>query len=250
MVQSTGTGIGRALRSARLRQGKSLEEASRDTRVRSDYLEALEREDFGRLQGDVYVRGFMTSYARYLGLSPEKVLAAYERVYRRPRPAPAPVEQAPGVGPTEAVILTGGQRRPSWLLAAAAAAVVLIAAAAIGLFSQRNSVPAPAADPEPAPITERAPSVRLGMVATRPVTVEVRIDGGEPATEQLEEGEALSFEGQDRINIHLSDGGAVTMEVNGEDLGRPGTSEEPFDKTYYPSDFREEPSPSPSTPGL
>jgi hypothetical protein len=247
MVQSTGTGIGRALRSARLRQGKSLEEASRDTRVRSDYLEALEREDFGRLRGDVYVRGFMTSYARYLGLSPEKVLAAYERVYRRP--PPAPVEQAPGVGPTEAVILTGGQRRPSWLLAAAAAAVVLIAAAAIGLFSQRNSVPPPASDPEPAPVTERAPSVRIGLVANRAVTVKVRIDGGEPATEQLEEGEALSFEGQDRINIQLSDGSAVTMEVNGEDLGRPGTSEAPFQETYYPSDFREEPSPSPSTPG-
>jgi cytoskeleton protein RodZ len=237
MVQSTGTGIGRALRSARLRQGKSLEEASRDTRVRSDYLDALEREEFGRLQGDVYVRGFMTSYARYLGLSPEKVIAAYERVYRSTRPAPAPVEQAPGVGPTEAVILTG-QRRPSWLLAAAAAAVVLIAAAAIGLFSQRNSVPPPASDPEP-PVTERVPSVRIGLVANRAVTVEVRIDGGEPATEQLEEGEALSFEGQDRINIHLSDGGGVTMEVNGEDLGRPGASEEPFEQTYYPSDFRE-----------
>jgi hypothetical protein len=248
MVQSTGTGIGRALRSARLRQGKSLDEASRDTRVRSDYLAALEREDFGRLRGDVYVRGFLGSYARYLGLSPEKVIAAYERAYRRSRPAPAPVEQAPGVGPTEAVILTGGNRRPSWLLAAAGAAVVLVAAAAIGLFSQRNSVPLPATNPEPAPV-EPARSVRIGLVATRPVDVEVRIDGGEPATERLEDGEALSFEGQDRINIQLSDGGAVTMEVNGEDLGQPGPSKMSFERTFYASDFREETSPSPSTPG-
>ena len=248
MVQSTGTGIGRALRSARQRQGKSLEEASRDTRVRSDYLEALEREDFERLRGDVYVRGFLGSYARYLGLSPEKVIAAYERVYRRTRPAPAPVEQAPGVGPTEAVILTGGNRRPSWLLAAGAAAVVLVAAAAVGLFSARNSVPPAAGDSEPEPAVEQAPTVRIGMVARQPVEVEVRIDGGEPSTEQLEEGEALSFEGQDRINIHLSDGGAVTMEVNGEDLGRPGESGTPFEDTFYPSDFREESSPSPPTP--
>jgi cytoskeleton protein RodZ len=247
MVQSTGTGIGRALRTARVRQGKSLEEASRDTRVRSDYLDALEREEFDRLKGDVYVRGFLSSYARYLGLSPEKVIAAYERVYRRPRPAPAPVERAPGVGPTEAVILTGGNRRPSWFLAALAAAVVLASAAAIGLFSTRASVPPPATEAEPPAQPGRM--VRVAMVATRPVQVEVRIDGGEPATEQLEEGEALSFVGHATVEIRVSDGAAIQLEVNGEDLGRPGAAQVLFQNTYRPTDFREESSPNPSTPG-
>ena len=249
MVQSTGTGIGRALRTARVRQGKSLEEASRDTRVRSDYLAALEREEFDRLKGDVYVRGFLGSYARYLGLSPEKVIAAYERVYRRPRPAPAPVERAPGVGPTEAVILTGGNRRPSWFLAALAAAVVLASAAAIGLFSTRNSVPPPATEAEPPAPVQPGRVVRVGMVANRPVEVEVRIDGGEPATERLEEGEALSFVGRETVEIRVSDGAAIRLEVNGEDLGRPGAAQVPFQNTYRPTDFREESSPSPSTPG-
>jgi hypothetical protein len=248
MVQSTGTGIGRALRAARLRQGKSLEEASRDTRIRSDYLEALEREDFERLRGDVYVRGFLRSYARYLGLSPDKVIAAYERLYGRARPAPAPVEQAPGVGPTEAVILTGGNRRPSWLLAAVAAGVVLASAAAIGLFSSRSSVPPPATDPQPPAEVLPSRTVRLEVIAARPVEVEVTIDGGEPSTDRMEEGEALSFEGEDSVEIRVSDGAAIRLEVNGTDLGRPGVPKVPFQNTYYPTDFREEPSPSPSTP--
>jgi hypothetical protein len=244
LVQSTGTGIGRALRAARLRQGKSLEEASRETRVRSDYLEALEREDFGRLKGDVYVRGFLGSYARYLGLSPEKVLAAYERLFGSPPAAPAPVEQAPGVGPTEAVILTGGHRRPSWLLAAIAAAIVLASAAAIGLFQRQ--APPPATNPRPAPAIERSTAVRVDLIALRDVEVEVRIDAGDLTRQHLEEGEALSYEGEDRIDIHVSNGGAVELGVNGSEPVRPGPANVPFEGTYFPSDFREEPSASPA----
>ena len=64
----------------------------RETRVRPDYLEALEREDFEALGSNVYVRSFLRSYARYLGLSHEKVIAAYERAFGGEAPAPAPDE--------------------------------------------------------------------------------------------------------------------------------------------------------------
>ncbi|HEX2025849.1 MAG TPA: helix-turn-helix domain-containing protein [Actinomycetota bacterium] len=69
MKQETGIGLGRALRTAREKLGKSLETASRETRVRTEYLEALEHERFEALGSDVYIRGFLRSYARYLGLS-------------------------------------------------------------------------------------------------------------------------------------------------------------------------------------
>ena len=246
MVQDTGTGIGRALRSARLLLGKTLEEASRETRVRSDYLEALEREDFERLRGDVYVRGFLRSYARYLGLSPDKVVDAYERLYGRPRPAPAPVEQAPGVGPTEAVILTGGGQRPSWLLAALAAGIVLAAAAAIGLFAA-PAAPPPVTNPNPPPPIEDTDVVRIELLARADLEVEARIDGDSPILERMEQGEALSYEGQDRIEIWVSNGRGVDMEVN-DYLVRTGTTRTPFEDTFYPSDFRGEPSPSQPTP--
>jgi cytoskeleton protein RodZ len=65
MKQDTGTGIGRALRAARQKQGKSLETVGRETRVRADYIDALEREDFDAIGSDVYVRSFLRSYARY-----------------------------------------------------------------------------------------------------------------------------------------------------------------------------------------
>jgi cytoskeletal protein RodZ len=66
--------LGELLRSAREAKGVSLEQAEEATRVRRQYLEALEAEDFGTLPGEVYVRGFLRNYARYLGLNPEEVL--------------------------------------------------------------------------------------------------------------------------------------------------------------------------------
>src|SRR2546423_4099674 len=84
------TGIGQALRKARVERGKSIEEASRETRIRAEYLHALERERFDVLPGDVYVRGFLRSYSNYLGLDPDKVLA---------RVAGAPPGHRDGSGP-------------------------------------------------------------------------------------------------------------------------------------------------------
>src|SRR5437899_1645495 len=55
-------GIGPALRKARLLRSKSIEEASRETHIRAEYLHALEHEQFDALLGDVYVRAFLRSY--------------------------------------------------------------------------------------------------------------------------------------------------------------------------------------------
>jgi hypothetical protein len=74
---TNATGIGPALRRARLLRNKSIEEASRETRIRAEYLQAMERERFDDLLGDVYVRGFLRTYSSYLGLDAEKVVAIY-----------------------------------------------------------------------------------------------------------------------------------------------------------------------------
>lgn len=70
-------GIGDTLRDARRRNGTTLADAAADTRVRESYLAALEQEEFASLGSDVYVRGFITSYARFLELDPAPLIAAY-----------------------------------------------------------------------------------------------------------------------------------------------------------------------------
>ncbi|RLE21655.1 MAG: hypothetical protein DRJ08_05240 [Acidobacteria bacterium] len=63
---------------AREEIGVELEEVSRRTKVRKDYLQALEMEDFDRLpEAAVYVRGFAVAYAEYLGFTAEDIIPAY-----------------------------------------------------------------------------------------------------------------------------------------------------------------------------
>jgi cytoskeletal protein RodZ len=66
--------LGETLRRARLSKNVTFEDAERVTRIRREYLEALEREDFGRLPAPVYARGFLRSYAGYLGLDPGQLM--------------------------------------------------------------------------------------------------------------------------------------------------------------------------------
>ena len=51
------------------------EEISSATKISLRFLEAIEREDFSKLPGGIFSRSFIRSYARYLGLDEERVLA-------------------------------------------------------------------------------------------------------------------------------------------------------------------------------
>lgn len=68
---------------ARNEIGVELDEVSRRIKVRKDYLQALEMEDFERLpKAAVYVRGFVTAYAEYLGFGVEDIVPAYMLRYK------------------------------------------------------------------------------------------------------------------------------------------------------------------------
>jgi cytoskeleton protein RodZ len=60
--------IGNSLRGARKRQKLELSDVERATRIRTKYLEALEEERFDVLPGTAYVKGFLRTYADFLGL--------------------------------------------------------------------------------------------------------------------------------------------------------------------------------------
>ncbi len=78
--------LGALLREAREDRGISLLEAEQATRIRRVFLQAIEEDRFQDLPGEVYGRGFVRNYARFLGLDPDVIVQQY------PRPAsPEPV---------------------------------------------------------------------------------------------------------------------------------------------------------------
>jgi len=57
----------------------SLSEISKNTKIQSKYLEYLENGEYEKLPADVYVRGFLGSYAAYLGVNEKALAKLYER---------------------------------------------------------------------------------------------------------------------------------------------------------------------------
>ena len=64
---------------AREARGIDLLRAERETKIRRQYLAAMERGAWEELPAGVYARGFLRNYAIYLGLDPDEVLAAWNR---------------------------------------------------------------------------------------------------------------------------------------------------------------------------
>ena len=86
----TSPGIGERLRSAREARGLSLEEIEAGTRIRRRYLEALEAEAFDEIPGPAYVKGFLRTYAIYLGFSPDDLAALSPEIGAETIITPAP----------------------------------------------------------------------------------------------------------------------------------------------------------------
>jgi transcriptional regulator with XRE-family HTH domain len=69
--------IGERLEEARKRKGISIREAAEATRIRGDYLHKFESNQFDINLPDIYVRGFLRTYAGYLKLPVDKISADY-----------------------------------------------------------------------------------------------------------------------------------------------------------------------------
>src|SRR3954471_17089701 len=121
-------GIGETLREARTEAGIRLDDAERTIRIRVRYLDALENEEWDVLPADAYVRGFLHTYADFLGLDGAELVEEYER---QAAPAAAPAERPRDV-PFEPPRAGGGNpvlRRIGWgaiFLAAALAALFIV----------------------------------------------------------------------------------------------------------------------------
>lgn len=232
-MQRTTPSVGPALRKVREGRGVTLEEAARDMRVRREFLEAIETEHFDHLLGDVHVRGCLRTYATYLRLSPDKVVAVYET--EQP-----PVEEGTTITtppPRTEPVLGARRRRDDHRLWILVAATVLVVAAAFGVVSARRPAPAPAnlSEGESGAVvaaSELAQGITVAVEARVPLEVEIVADAGPKQPFSLEAGEGRSFHGETSVWIRLSDGRGAKITVNGVSKGFPGKAGKPWHETY------------------
>ena len=76
--------IGGSLREARLKRNLTPADVQKAIRIRDRYLQALEEERWELLPGDAYVKGFLRTYADYLGLDGNLYVEEYNSRFSRP----------------------------------------------------------------------------------------------------------------------------------------------------------------------
>jgi cytoskeleton protein RodZ len=80
--------IGEKLRLAREQHTYTLEQVARDTHVSRRFLQALEDEDFSVFPGETYAMGFLRTYAEYLGLDADELIALFRNLQIQEQPLP------------------------------------------------------------------------------------------------------------------------------------------------------------------
>jgi cytoskeletal protein RodZ len=78
--------LGEDFRSAREARGLSLSDVAEQIHIRSVYLGAIEQEDWPQIGAPVYVRGFIRTYARFLGLDAEAAVQRFNETVPADRP--------------------------------------------------------------------------------------------------------------------------------------------------------------------
>lgn len=74
--------LGQKLEEARTKKGISIREASESIKVRTDFLLHFESDEFNFSLPDIYKRGFLKNYARFLDLDAEKIISDFEKVHK------------------------------------------------------------------------------------------------------------------------------------------------------------------------
>lgn len=123
------SGVGTSLREARNRRRVELSEVEAATRIRHRFLRAIEEEEWDVLPGGVYTRGFIRTYASFLGLDGERLVEDYrDQVERWHR---APTEQTQAQAGSDALPKGRLNLPVAGLVVAAVVAVAVIAIVAI-----------------------------------------------------------------------------------------------------------------------
>ena len=227
--------IGPILEKRRLEKGLSLKEVEQATKIRTRYLQGLEREDPTVLPDPVYARGFLKTYANFLGLDGER-LSRELKDRRAPRRERQLSHEAPGSSEFEQPLITPGgvggaeRRRVSGATILTVALAVLVLAAVIGALyyvGSRSAGPGAEDTPEEQPAVEQKES----PAQEKEPTPETTTGGGSGAASSTAGDEADDATPETApVTVRVADAPAgLTVSVDGavalDQFAQPGFSQ-------------------------
>ncbi len=211
-----GGSFGSWLRRQREVREITLREIAQESKISLRYLEAIEQDRDDVLPAQVFVRGFLREYARFVGLDPDEVVNFH--MASRSNEEDVEDEASPRISERQSGV------RPIWLLAALALVLVVIAGFSYLTRSREgrpNTLVPPQSAPAPQPpvaereVMQQSP-IRLAMDFTQTSWVSVTVDGERAVSELRVQGESLRVEAQRELRVTLGNVDGVSFELNGE----------------------------------
>lgn len=240
--------LGERFRAAREQRGLTLSDVAEHLRIRSVYLAAIEDENWKAIGAPVYIRGFLRTYARYLGLDAEEAVAAFNA--GEGSAASPPAIAAPPVGRDYRP--QGGSLTPLlWITGLVAVALIgfviylyvtpahapqQVAASTAGPTAPSlangsgTAIPATAM-PASAPPQPKSQPKTLVLHLTAACWLRVSVDGNVSIEGTFPAGTTKTFHGNVAL-VRVGNAGGVELTIDGKPAGKLGAAGDVVEKSF------------------
>jgi cytoskeletal protein RodZ len=229
-LEEDGDSFGGWLRQQREIREMTLREISDVTKISLRYLEALEQNRFEALPAQVFAKGFLREYARYVGLDPDEVVNYFMVARQELEPEGASTRRLPSR-------LHSSTHWAYGLVLTGVVVALFGVVALVSFWAERRGAdeaePPPIAAPVFAPPAASPVAAGSGNQAPLQVTldftqtcwVEALIDERERISELRVQGESLRLKASESVSLTLGNAAGVRIEVNGQPLEIAGDAE-------------------------
>ena len=238
--------LGEQFRAAREARGLSLSDVAEQIRIRSVYLGEIEAENWGAIGAPVYVRGFLRTYARFLGLDPEEAVLEFNKTA-----AAAPVAPAASTGLSGSFTPGPGQNRglSPLIWVASGIALVLIGFVIYNYVALRSPASSsvstsaaprsqattlPSNTPSPALLPSAAAANVTKTISVRVTSaswLRVTVDGNVSIEGTFPPGTSKEFHGKVAA-VRVGNAGGVEIVVDGKSVGKLGKTGDVAERTF------------------
>lgn len=241
--------LGEKLRQAREDKGLTLSEVSEHTRISTLYLQSIENDDYKILPGGIFNKGFVKSYAKFVGINEQEALSDYanlvgqsetKRQEETPRYRPEVLTDDTSSGSNLPTILIAGV-----ILAGMTAGILYL----VSYFRQpaetvvtntapranTNSAANSSANTSVVTPASNAPdmaTLNVEVKAINPVSVLATVDGEPQKKTDVAAGSSVSFSPKESLTLNYNRWNAqnVQLAINGKAITLPAEPLDPKDR--------------------
>jgi cytoskeletal protein RodZ len=229
--------LGEKLQQAREARGITISEVAEQTRISSLYLEAIENNDYRTLPGGIFNKGFVKSYARYVGVDEQEALHDYSQLLTEQQG-----ENADEMKVYRPEVLTDASTRSS-SITTIVFAVIILGLMTWGILalvnylqetkstppannSNTSNVTAPANNSNANPPAATAPTMSNLKVEFKAIGAAVSLTSNSddtPATKLVAAETSVTFEPKEKLRLSFSKTLAqnVQLTINGKPISLP-----------------------------